>query len=118
VYPKNTASPRALRAKVTKRTDGTPITSGVVAFHHAGTTRSAVAGDAAVHVGNGTWSYTPTQAETNYDEFGIEFYHEDAVAEGPQVTVVTSDVRAEVDAALEADPTLNKLDSQIEETPE
>ena len=89
MYPKNTASPRALRAKVVSAADGSPLTTGVVAYHIQGVTRAAVSGDAAAHVANGIWSYTPTQAETNYDEFAIEFYHVDAVGDGPLVSVIT-----------------------------
>lgn len=88
-YPKNTASPRALQAKVVNATTGAQIIAGVVAFHIVGTTRVAVVGTAAEHVANGLWTYTPTQAETNYDQFSIEFYHSDAVSGGPLIEVVT-----------------------------
>ena len=81
-------------------TDGSAITAGVVAFHITGTTRAAVTGDVAAHVAgsSGVWTYTPTTAETDYDEFAIEFYHADAVAGGPMVQVVTSELEEMFDA--------------------
>jgi hypothetical protein len=91
MYPKNSASPPTIRAKVISATDGAPITTGVSGYHVQGTTRGAVAGTAAAHIANGLWAYTPTQAETNYTSFGIEFYHADAVGDGPVVEVVTDD---------------------------
>ena len=94
---KNTASPHAIYAKVVNATDGAPITTGVVAFHVQGTTRAAVGGDVAAHIANGLWTYTPTQPETNYATFAIEFYHADAVGDGPLVQVVTDTAKALLD---------------------
>jgi hypothetical protein len=94
---KNTASPHAIYAKVVNATDGAPITTGVVAFHVQASTRAAVAGTAAAHIANGLWGYTPTQAETNYDTFAVEFYHTDAVGDGPCVQVVTEVTKALLD---------------------
>lgn len=94
MYPRNGSSPPPIRAKVISATDGSPITSGVVAYHVQGSTRSAVGGSAASHVANGIWVYTPTQAETNYTTFGIEFYHTSAVGYGPLVEVATEEVNA------------------------
>jgi hypothetical protein len=89
MYPKNAASPRCIYAKVVSAADGSPITTGVTAFHVQASTRGAVGGTAAAHIAYGLWGYTPTQAETNYDTFAIEFYHADAVGDGPVVQVVT-----------------------------
>jgi len=97
VYPKNTASPRAIYAKVVNASDGAPITSSVAAYHVEGTTRTS--GDnSASHVANGLWAYTPSQAETNYDAFAIEFYHADAVGDGPIVEVVTETTKTLLDS--------------------
>jgi len=89
MYPKNASSPRAIYATVVNASNGAPIDSGVVAYHIHGDTRSAVGGTAAAHIANGKWVYTPTQPETNYDAFAIEFYHASAVGDGPIVEVVT-----------------------------
>jgi hypothetical protein len=103
MYPKNASSPKPIRAKVVSATDGSAITTGVVAYHIQGSTRSAVSGTAAAHIANGVWIYTPTQGETNYDAFDIEFYHTSAVGSGPVVHVVTCDAKTEV-----ADPLLDR----------
>lgn len=87
-YLKNNASPLPVKAKVTNATTGAPITSGVAAYHITGVTRAAGGGTLA-HIASGDWNYIPTQAETNYDEFAIEFYHADAVCEGSIVQVLT-----------------------------
>jgi hypothetical protein len=124
MYPKNTASPRPIHAKVVNATTGAPITTGVVAYHITGATRVAVGGTAAVHVANGLWTYTPTQGETNYDQFSIEFYHADAVADGPIVEVVTDTTSASIledtgttlPAAIDAVPTAAEIDTQLSGT--
>ncbi len=111
MYPKNTSSPRRIYAKVVSATDGSPLTADVVAYHIQADTRGAVGGTAAAHIANGLWGYTPTQPETDYDAFAIEFYHTGAVADGPVVEVVTTDlglINAEVDTAL-ADINLDHL---------
>lgn len=98
MYPKNAATPRPIYAKVTNASDGSPITSGVVAYHIQASTRAAVAGTAAAAIGtSGLWVYTPTTAETNYDAFAIEFYHADAVCDGPVVEVITEVTKALLD---------------------
>jgi len=89
MYPKNTATPRPLYAKVANALDGAPITTGVVAYHIHGDDRNPVDGDPAEHIANGLWIYTPTRAEGNYDAFSIEFYHTDAIGHGPIVRVLT-----------------------------
>lgn len=86
MYPKNAASPPSIKAKVIDA-DGNLITSGVVAYHLAGTTRTAGAGT--LTYVSGTWDYEPTQGETNYDEFAVEYYHASAIGGGPIVHVVT-----------------------------
>ena len=89
MYPRNEAIPPPLKAKVVKANDGSGITTGVAAYHVTGTTRAAGLG-VLTHIANGQWSYAPTQAETDYTEFSVEFYHADAVAGGPVVDVVTA----------------------------
>lgn len=88
-YPKNSASPPELHAKVVSAADGSAITSAVAAYvtPHGGS-RGAGSGTLA-HEGNGIWSYVPTQAETNYDAFSVEFAHASAVGGGPLVHIIT-----------------------------
>lgn len=87
MYAKNAASPAPIYATVVDN-DGAPITADVVVYHIQGTERVAGAGTP-THVANGKWAYVPTQAETNYDAFAVEFYHTDAVGCGPIVEVAT-----------------------------
>lgn len=89
-YPKNAASPPALFAGVVNATDGAPITVGVAAKYSTGAGAQAAGLGTCQHEGNGQWSYTPTQAETNVIAFGIQFYHADAVGDGPTISVVTT----------------------------
>jgi hypothetical protein len=90
MYPKNAASPPKIFSTVVKAADGTAITSGVVAKYSTGGGSQAAGGGTCQHEGNGQWSYAPTQAETNVDGFGVQFYHADAVGTGPTVSVVTT----------------------------
>lgn len=88
-YLRNDSTPLPIKAKAIKASDGSAITTGVTAYHITGVTRTAGAGTL-THIANGLWSYTPTQGETNYEEFSIEFYHVDAVGSGPVVQIFTS----------------------------
>ena len=89
MQPRNASTPRPVYAKVKAAADLTAITADVVAFHIQGSTRAAVGGTAAAHIANGLWVYTPTQGETNYTKFAVEFYHIDAEGLGPVVEVLT-----------------------------
>lgn len=113
MYPKNAASPPPLYATVVSAADGSPITADVAAYHVQGTTRGA-GGGTLTHVANGKWAYTPTQAETDYAAFAIEFYHADAVGDGPVVVVVTENgvvdnIWGKVNTNLDAKVTEAKL---------
>lgn len=113
MYLKNDSSPKPIYAILVNASDGAPITSGVTAYHIQGTTRTAGAGTL-THIANGRWAYVPTQAETNYDAFAIDFYHASAVGQGALVEVVTatqgialitedtSAIKAKTDAYLDA----------------
>lgn len=89
MYLKNDSSPKPIYAILVNASDGSPITSGVAAYHIQGTTRSAGQGTL-THIANGRWAYVPTQAETNYDAFAIDFYHASAVGQGVLVEIVTA----------------------------
>ena len=89
-YKKNDASPVPLFAKVVNASTGAPITSGVTAKHYAADgTQTTGDNSPPDHEGGGEWRYTPSQAETNETTFAVEFYHADAVGDGPSVQVVT-----------------------------
>lgn len=91
MYPRNASSPPSIYAKVVDASDGSAITSGVTAYHiHDGS--RAEAGGTLTHLGAGGWRYVPTQAETNYATFAVEFYHSGAVSGGPMTQVVTTTV--------------------------
>lgn len=107
MYPKNAVSPPPLFATVVKAADGLPITSGVAAKYSVGANQSAGAGTLR-HEGNGQHSYVPTQAETNVDGFGVQFYHADAVGTGPTISVVTT-VPTRTELATE----LGRIDAAI-----
>jgi len=92
MYLKNASSPQPIFAKVVKASDGSAITSGVTCYHIASDGTRTTADNSPSHVANGLWRYLPSQAETNYDAFAIEFYHADAVAGGPIVEVLTEEV--------------------------
>ena len=93
MYPKNAASPPPIFATVVAAASGDPITSGVTVKYSIAADQGAGSGTCR-HEGNGQWSYVPTQAETNVSSFGIQFYHIDAVGDGPSVTVCTEIVSA------------------------
>jgi len=98
MYLKNDPVPEPIKAKVIHAGTGEPITSGVVVFYLQGSTRTPGAGTLEI-VGE-TWNYTPTQAETNCDEFAIEFYHVNAVGNGPIVQVVPTTMTQSAAAAV------------------
>jgi len=113
MYLKNDTPPKPIYAILVNASDGSPITTGVTAYHIQGTTRTTGQGTL-THIANGRWAYTPTQAETNYDAFAIDFYHASAVGQGALVEVVTatqgialitadtSAIKAKTDAYLDA----------------
>jgi hypothetical protein len=83
---KNVAG-QVVGAQLNSRTDGSPVTTGATSVYITGNggTQTLGAGGAgspsgfATHEGNGTWSYTPTQAETNYDHVMFTFVNSAAV---------------------------------------
>ncbi len=109
-YPRGLGSPPPIFATVVAAADGAPVLVGVAAKYSTGAGAQAAGGGTCQHEGNGQWSYTPTQAETNVDGFGIQFYHMDAVGDGPTVSVITG----VMDSAgrIEVSGTKNTLDSE------
>lgn len=76
---KNVAS-QVIGAQLVSASDGSAITSGTVTVSVTGDGGTQAAGGGTVtHEGNGTYSYVPTQAETNYEHVMFTFTHASAV---------------------------------------
>lgn len=106
---KNVAS-QIIGAQLVSATDGSAFTGSVsVAVTGDGGTQAAGAGTAPAHEGNGFHSYSPTQAETNYDHIAFTFTGTGAVPVTVQVypsfpqsqdNLTAAEVNAEVDTAI------------------
>lgn len=90
MYTKNAAYPPTIFARVVNKLSGEGITSGVTTYHIQDDSTRTATTNSAVHVSGGLWRLTPVQAESDYNEFAIEFYHADAVGGGPVVSIVTT----------------------------
>jgi hypothetical protein len=84
------------------------VTTGTVSPYITldGGAQAAGAGGAPTHEGNGQWSYTPTQAETNADSIGFLFIHPLAVPTNLQVYTVSAAVEEAIAAASAVNPPL------------
>jgi hypothetical protein len=76
---KNVGS-QTICAELISSTDGSPVTSGTTTVYVVGDggTQSTGSGTVA-HKGNGTWCYTPTQSETNYNHVAFTFVNSSAI---------------------------------------
>jgi hypothetical protein len=83
---KNEAS-QIVEAQLVDLTDGSPVTTGTTNIYVTGDggSQGSGSGGAPTHKGNGLWSYTPTQAETNYDHVTFTFVNAAAVVASIQV---------------------------------
>lgn len=79
---KNVAS-QIVSAQLVSKTDGSDVTSGTTTVYvtgDGGTQATGTVGSgAATHEGNGTWTYAPSQAETNFDQVTFTFVNSNAV---------------------------------------
>jgi len=97
LYPRNALYPPAVYAKPRNAADNLGIGSGVTGYHivtdpvTGATTRTATANGNPSHVAGGLWKYVPTQGETDYEEFAIEFYKNTASGYGEIVPIITAD---------------------------
>ena len=91
MYPKNAASPPEIAVgAVVQISDGAVQTSGCsVVVRPKGGSESAGGGTLAYGASSGICYYTPTQAETNYEEFSVAVYKTGCIPAA--VTVVTTD---------------------------
>lgn len=91
---KNVSS-QVVCAQMVALADGTDVTSGTTAVYVLGDGGSQSAGGGTVtHEGNGTWSYVPTQAETNYAHIAFTFKNALAVSSTVNVYTVGQDFTA------------------------
>lgn len=82
---------QVVTANLVNRTDGTPVESGTVTVEVLGSGGSKVAGLGTIeNEGDGTWSYFPTKAETNYPQVTFSFSHIDAIRVDVQFNPVVS----------------------------
>lgn len=91
---KNVSS-QVIAAQLVNKTDGSDVISGSTTVYVTGDggTQGTGAGTVA-HEGNGTWSYAPTQAETNYAHIVFTFVNSLAVSAAVNVYTVGQDFTA------------------------
>jgi len=79
---KNVAS-QIVGAQMNSKTDGSAVTTGTTTAYVTGDGGTQAAGSvgsgACTHEGQGFWTYTPAQAETNYDHVAFTFVNTSAV---------------------------------------
>lgn len=91
---KNVAS-QVVCAQLVSKTDGSDVTSGTTTVYVTGDGGTQTAGGGTVaHEGNGSWSYVPTQAETNYTHIAFTFVNTSAVSATVNVYTVGQDFTA------------------------
>lgn len=91
---KNVAS-QVICAQLISKTDGSDVTTGTTTVYVTGDGGTQGAGGGTVaHEGNGTWSYVPTQAETNYTHVAFTFVNTSAVTAVVNVYTVGQDFTA------------------------
>lgn len=91
---KNVAS-QVICAQLVSKTDGSDVTTGTTTVYVTGDGGAQGAGSGTVvHEGNGTWSYVPTQAETNYTHIAFTFVNTNAVSAVVNVYTVGQDFTA------------------------
>lgn len=79
-------------AQIISKTDGSAVTTGTTLVYVLGDGAVQVLGEGtgspsgqAVHEGQGVWSYTPTQADTNYDNVVFTFVNSAAINASIQI---------------------------------
>lgn len=91
---KNVAS-QVVCGQLVALADGTDVTSGTTNVYVLGDGGTQSAGGGTVtHEGNGTWSYVPTQAETNYAHIAFTFKNALAVSSTVNIYTVGQDFTA------------------------
>ena len=98
---KNVAS-QVICAQLISKTDGSDVTTGTTTVYVLGDGGAQGSGGGTVaHEGQGTWSYVPTQAETNYTHISFTFVNTNAVSTVVNVYTVGQDfTAAQLDANM------------------
>lgn len=88
---KNTTG-QYISAQLINLTDGSDVTTGTTNVFVTGDGGTQATGSGTItHEGNGTWSYTPTQAETNFNHIVFTFTNSSAITAAIQVYTVSFD---------------------------
>lgn len=86
-FQKNQAS-QTIFATLVNATTGAAITSGATVFVAGDSSSQSSGAGTLTHIGNGQWSYVPTQAETNVNMFGYSFAGTNVVPVGGTIPTV------------------------------
>lgn len=102
---KNTAG-QTISFQMVAKADLEPVVTGTPTVYYTGDGGTQATGSGtATHEGNGEWSYTPTQAETNYDHVSFTMVLTDAVNQTVNVyPVVDADYKADTSGLSTFDP--------------
>lgn len=82
---KKNVSGQTVGAQLVSATDGSNVTSGTTTVYLTGDGGTQASIGSATHEGNGYWSITPSQANTNYDHAAFTFVNSSAVSATVQV---------------------------------
>jgi hypothetical protein len=83
---KKNISGQVIGAHLISKTDGSDVTTGTTTVYVTGDNGTQATGSGTVaHKGNGFWTYSPTQAETNYNHVAFTFVNSSAVSVTVQV---------------------------------
>jgi len=101
---KNTAS-QTIAFQMNATADGTPVTSGTpTVYYTVDGGAQGTGGGASVHEGNGQWTYTPAQAETNGSHVAFTMALTNAISQTVNVWPVSFDPTDAVRMGLTALP--------------
>ena len=115
---KNVAG-QVVTIQLTSRTDGSPVVAGTTNVFVTGDNGTQTAGGTATHKGNGLWAFTPSQAQTNFDQIAFTFVNASAINAShhlyttfPQSADINVDTRLDnLDAAISSRSTQASVDS-------
>lgn len=95
---------QVIGAQLVSKTDGGPVTTGTTTVYVTGDggvqAIGSVGGGACTHEGNGYWTYTPSQAETNYNLIAFTFVN---------ATACNASIQAETSFPQTGDSYLNSV---------
>lgn len=100
---KNVAG-QVVSAHLIATADGSDVTGGTTTVYVTGDGGTQASGGTATHEGNGSWSFLPSQANTNYDHVIFTFVNASAISVDIQVYPVAFDPSDAVRMGLTALP--------------